>query len=229
MSVAVLVPYRPDGGHRDTNWRWLSDRWRSLFPAWEVVVGEHAEGAWSKSAAITAALARTGADTLVITDADVWVEPVDTLITAVGLVQSGQAPWVVPHRYVRRLDRGSTRWFRAGHRTGLSLAQCAHTGIAGGGMIVVGRDGYEATGGIDPRFAGWGGEDSSWGRCADTLLGEHTRLQGTMWHLWHPPQERLDRRVGSAHNKALTDAYKAAVGDPAAMRALVEEARSWRA
>lgn len=142
------------------------------------------------------------------------------------MVQRGEVPWVVPHRPVRRLNRPATLRFKEGEREfdqRTDQARGTHRGIAGGGLFVITRKGWEAIDGFDPRFKGWGGEDSSMSRAADTLVGRHLRMDGTLWHLWHPPQKRTHRTQGSPASRRLVSAYIRAKGRPALMRSLIDK------
>ena len=78
---------------------------------------------------------------------------------------------------------------------------------------------------FDPRFEGWGGADWSWGWALTTLLGAPVQGGKAAVHLWHPPQARPARQLGSAENEALKARYRAAHRQLDAMRSLVTEAR----
>lgn len=179
-------------------------------------------GPWSKGTAVADALTRTDAEVLVIADADVWVPSIPQAVEAVA---SGQ-PWVVPHRYVHRLDRRSTEAVLTIKPTCTpnKLTQPPYQGVIGGGVTVLRREVYEDCP-LDPRFLGWGQEDESWGLALRTLHGEPMRFDAKLYHHWHLPQERLDRRTGSLEGRALWRRYGAAFGKPDAMRALIAEYR----
>lgn len=232
MTVAVVVPYRPDGGPRDRNWAWLAERWHTTFPTWDLRVGElpASAGPWCKAAAVDLALNDCTADVLVIADADVWVTPTETLAKAVQLAAGG-APWVMPHRQVRRLsEQASARVlgeaggpFEEIGADRRALAERPYVGMRGGGLFAISRGAWVDVGGFDLRFSGWGGEDTAFGRAADTLLGDAVRLPGVLWHLWHPPQPRISRTVGSQPSHVLVSRYRAAHGDRRRMRRLIDE------
>lgn len=79
---------------------------------------------------------------------------------------------------------------------------------------------------MDPRFAGWGQEDHSWGLALFSVAGHPFRGKSHLWHLWHPPQERFSRRYGSQEGRALWLRYSAASRlGPDAMRDLLQEAK----
>ncbi len=224
-TVSVLVPYRSDGAHRDRAWRWVSRWWADRHPAFQVVVGSCGDGPWRKAVAVADALSRADSDLLVLADADVVCSGV---AEAVAQVRSG-APWAIPHRRVYRLTAAATLMVYDG--TGLDraatlagLTRGPYVGVEGGGMAVLPRVAYERAP-LDPRFAGWGGEDQA-AACAWTALhGRPWRGVAPIHHLYHPLQPRLNDHVGSADSHALLVRYLyAAKAGPEAMAALVAEA-----
>ena len=81
------------------------------------------------------------------------------------------------------------------------------------------RAAYDRVHGIDPSFLGWGGEDLAFGWALDTLAGPHTRLTGTLVHLWHPhPAPKLR---GSAESETLVARYRSARGVRRRMDAVI--------
>ncbi|MEU3020076.1 hypothetical protein ABZ635_22075 [Nocardiopsis sp. NPDC007018] len=187
----------------------------------EVVVGEH-EGPWCKARAVADGLSRASGNILVVADADVWSPGWGD---AVDLVQAG-VPWAMPHGPVRRLTHAATQEVLDGHdpHADMDLTQRPYEGWPGGGLVALTRDAYEVAP-LDPRFVGWSGEDESWAHALRALAGEGWRGNAPLWHLWHPPQERMSRRWGSTAARALASRY-ARARTPGRMRALVDEALS---
>jgi hypothetical protein len=211
-SVAVVVPWRPGDPHRHAAWDWLRPRYR-----WPVVEG-WCDGEWCKAAAVADALDRTDAEVLVVADADVWTDGVGQALEAVA---EGWE-WAVPHGDVHRLDRDATEAVVAGGPFGGGLDEKPYPGHPGGGVVVLPRSIYEQCP-LDPRFIGWGGEDDSWGTALRTMFGRPWRGEAPLWHLWHPPQPRMNRFVGSRESHNLAHRYRRAAHDPAAMRFLLSE------
>lgn len=223
MTVAVVVPFDPGEPHRDRNWAWARARWADTHPDWSIVEGRCGAEGWSKGAAVADAVARADAEILVVADADVWC---DTVGAGVDKVDAG-ASWVIPHRHVHRLSPSATQLVVDGREPNrrLGYAQRPYLGVEGGGLVILpARTAIDVP--IDPRFVGWGGEDISWGWALRTLAGPPVRLRGDLWHLWHPPQERRNRRRGSEESEALAGRYRRALGAAGDMRALVDEGRS---
>lgn len=223
-TVAVVVPFTPGSCvHRDAAWNWVRSRYEAFHSPWEIVTAAAPAGeAWSKGTALAAAVAATDAEILVVADADVFIDP-DALRDAVALAVT--EPWVVPHTQVLRLDPDHTTAVLGEHPTWCpqrrwgSYDRSPYDGVAGGGLAVMRRSAWNAVGGMDPAFVGWGYEDESFGRALDTLVGPHRRLTGPLWHLWHPPQANYRR--ANVDNEARWKSYRHAGGSPVAMRALI--------
>jgi hypothetical protein len=221
--VSVLVPWRaaPD---RLAPWAFLRELWAARYPAWQIVEGD-SEGAWCKGAAVRDALTRASGSVLVVADADVWC---DGVARAVEVVTSGVVAWAIPHYRLLRLTAPATADVLASggwptRRTVTTYAERPYPGRPGGGMVVLTRELYERVP-IDPRFRGWGQEDESWALALGTLGGLPFRGVDDLWHLWHKPQARLNRKIGSVANDALHGRYVRARTRPERMRTLVAEA-----
>lgn len=222
-GVSVVIPWRTDNGPRAAALAWMREWYAAHFPDWEVVLGEAPEGNWRKGAAVADALARAKGLTLVVADADCVVAPA-ALTEAVRMVQTGAAPWVVPHTLVHRLDEVSTAAVLGSAPEAVTFGGCVvrkpYQGFAGGGLLVVDRSAYETAGGIPQAFHGWGAEDEALALVLDTLVGEHVRLPHDLWHLWHEHGARV-RDPLYRENRALLRRYKAAAQNADAMWALV--------
>lgn len=229
MSVTLLVPFSPDGAERSRNWAWLRARYEDLYPDWQIVVADDPDGSdgWSKGRAVREALNAAAGDVCIVADADVMVG-VDALTEALRALERGAA-WVVPHGFVYRLSEHATCVVLEDRLRGPvplprhRLAQDLRKGPAGGGMVVGRTNDIENVGGIDPRFIGWGGEDISFARALDTLIGPHMRLGHTMWHLHHPQMYRRQGNRASVESEQLAGRYLDANGDPVAMRDLCDQ------
>lgn len=223
-SVSVIVPWKTRCGWRRRAWEWASELYRERFPEWQVVpVSDGLRGKWSKTrAAIDGARTAFG-DVLVIADGDVWTEGIGAAVEA---VREG-APWAVPHELVYRFTPEATRSILKGAEPDISMPtnEPPYVGEAAGGSVVMTRAVFEECP-PDPRFLGWGGEDSAWAVALTTLFGAPWRGNAPLWHLYHPPQRRITRTVGSHENRGLYLTYKAALNDRRRIRALLDEAQA---
>lgn len=216
-DVSVLIPFAGSCPHRLRALRWVVASLHSDQPEWQIVIGG-IRGQWCKADAVQNAAARASGDVLVVHDADVRA---DQTADAVGEVAAG-APWAIPHRMVRRLSEAGTESFMRGESA--ELSERPYAGRAGGGIVVLPRETWAAVP-LDRRFIGWGQEDESWALALTVLAGKPIRLGGDLMHLWHPPQSRLSRSIGSREGQKLYRRYVAAKRYRHAMRSLVEESK----
>lgn len=218
-SVSVLVPRAGDCPHRARAWEWI----RGQYEGFEVCEGWGNPDAWCKADAVADALTRATGDLLVIHDADVYS---DNLQEAIDAVESGEHEWASPHWTVRRLTEAGTTQFLNGERETAEVSE-DHYAVLGGGIVVIRRDTYERVP-LDRRFVGWGGEDQAAAAAWKTLAGPAFKGRQPLWHLWHPPQQRMSRKVGNVANDELRARYIGARTFNRRMRQLVEEGRQCR-
>lgn len=246
-DVAVIVPYRGDGGARDAAWAHARTWWSMAHPDWALIEGNPPpDGPWSKALAVRDALQQhLAAEVLVIADADVVCPGIEW---AVGAVRAG-ARWAKPHRRVHRLTEAATRAVYAGgalpdpsrmvghgapHQRGSGPIYDSYAGIAGGGLVALSADRYHQAP-LDPRFHGWGQEDAAWGHALTILYGHPWVGTADLYHLWHPPPVRagrqepivgqgtqISRSIGNIDGLELYHRYQAAK-TPAAVLAILAE------
>lgn len=230
--IRVAVPYRADGGHRDRLWDWLRPRWE--HPELHLVEGfDDGDGPFNRAAAVNRALDGPW-DAAVIADADTLV----SLPRVVAAVHWHLTPerLVVPYRQRRLLTEEYTEQILTARRPAptdgpgeASLARFPDASAPepyGGyrsGVIVVHRRLWDRVGGFDEGFVGWGGEDDAFADACETLgSGTPVRLEGEVWHLWHPPSKPdRDDPLYRANLKRY-QSYRRARRSPGAMRALID-------
>jgi hypothetical protein len=230
-DVVVGFPWLPGDPDRDRSAAWVLGRWLDNYPGVHLRTtdGLVADGAsWCRADHVSHIVGASTGPVIVISDVDVWVEP-DAVRAAVDAVRSGSVAWAVPHGDVHRLTAsGSARLMAAGPDGWVpgngEHDQPPYPGYLAGGMYVISRE-VAVDVPMDPRFRGWGQEDESYALALTVLVGAPWRGSAPLYHLWHPPMPRRNRRQGSEASVALCRRYKAASGDAAAMRRLVDEGR----
>lgn len=242
MTVWVVIPWRAGCPYREAAFEHVTRWWTSTYPDWPVVVGPWPVelGPWRKGCAVWNAGVHPGPDdVVVVSDADVIPVGVEEAVESVSPRSWGRpsARWAMPFRMVHRLTPAGTGLVTSG-RLGLSadplppmlgVVEESSVGSAGGGTVVLRGDVFKEIP-IDPRFAGYGQEDLSWSLALHRLVGAPTMRLAPLWHLWHPPQERMrrgatvSRGVGSEAGLRLWKRYRQAT-TPAVMRALLAEAK----
>lgn len=227
-DVDILIPHRSDGGaHRDTNLAWVQRQWHTHFPDWPVRVGTHTKGAWDKAAAVADALRLSTAQTIIVTDNDVWVHRPHDITRAVEAAE--KTGWAMPHNRVFRLNATHTRAYQDNPnlppRT-LRLVRSSYRGVMTGGIFIINRQIYLDHGGLDPRFLGHTGQDLSFGYALQTLVGNPWRGTAELVHLYHPPNPAKNDQRLQKTNRALLDRYSRARHHPVVMRKIIQETRA---
>lgn len=183
MTV-VAVPYRPQPW-RDELWNHLKTRYwprTGLTP----IVGEHTDGPFNRSQAINTAL--TGPwEVAVIADSDTWV-PEPQLREAIKTARRTETLCSALTSVVE-LSEDCTRAILSGDMDFLDIGVDkirSRELETQSSMIVVPRTLWDAVGGMDERFTGWGGEDNAFWRACALIGGKPHRIHGHAYHLWHP-------------------------------------------
>lgn len=177
---------------------------------------------WNKAEAIHDAVRQGEGEVLVVTDADVWVDPEYVTAAVQKVAKSGK--WVMPHQMVYRLDAESSAQWAPYEKFRFKCERLPYIGVPGGGMFIIRRSDYASVP-MDRNFVGHSGQDIAWAHAADSLLGHHTRLKGRMYHLHHPPQPTKGDETYSFPNFALMRAYAKARSSKSRMRQLVDSGR----
>lgn len=224
--VRIIVPRRVDCGERDRLWAYCRPRWEGA--GWELVESHHDNGGpFERSRAINDGA--TGAwDVAVVIDSDIVVDGAKVSEAVAVAHETGQL--VLPYTRRRLVTADGTRRILRGQHPGSwdtvsrpdgNTAHCSS-------VIVVPRRLWDAVGGFDEGFVGWGGEDDAFHAACLTLAGVH-RLPGNVYHLHHRPSPERDWRAPLYLGcKALSERYVqlAEAGDVDGMRQLVDRERS---
>jgi hypothetical protein len=181
VRCVTLVPWR--GGEPRREWCWDITR-PSLeelgFPIFE---GD-SSGSWSRAGALNAASEAAGNWDIAFTADTDTIPEADAVRRAIAWVRStGGAARPHLDRYLLTKE-GTVRIARRGFAE-IQPSDIDHS-WPGGGLLVLTRQAWEAVGGYDESYVGWGFEDS---QMTLSLLRHSSwdRLPGRAWHLWHPP------------------------------------------
>lgn len=215
LSLRIVVPWRGGDPHRETLWARCS---AELDPEL-VVLGRSPDGPFNRAAAINDG-ARGEWDVLVVMDADVLIDQ-EQLNSAVRRSHATQRVVLAFDSYCGFTAR-NTRLYLQGQLTDLERGSAVRRDDHESSCVAIPRAAWEAVGGFDERFIGWGQEDVAFIHAVRVLHGPIERVPGTVYHLWHPASR--ERRPTPAYyaNQERGQRYRA-THDPAAMRALLAE------
>jgi predicted glycosyltransferase involved in capsule biosynthesis len=222
-EVSILIPWRNGEKHREAIFRWTQLRWLELLPHAELVVAGDDSEPFNRSRARNNAFANSFGDVVVLADADTVVPDRQSIEAAVELAEEGH--WVLPYEVYYNAAEADTALL-LDRRPSLDIAEPAQWEFrltdSISGVIVLPRAAYEAAGGYDERFVGWGFEDRAFADALNTLWGPCRRLPGFVVHLWHPVGARdAFGNPSIRDNQSRWLQYRRATGNPTAMRELV--------
>jgi hypothetical protein len=185
VKISVLIPWRPDGEHRQALFDYVSKEW-TRFPV-EVSIGlDDPTGPFNRARALNRAAEQATGDLFAIFDADT-PPPVDVFdrferLDAWGYLFTGLE--------VLRADATTValRRQRSPYDDALPLYGGSPFAL---GVIGVKRDVFEASGGYDERFHGWGMEDLAFAKALKAVAEPTAPLDGNLRSFWHEPASHL--------------------------------------
>lgn len=226
MKTVVLVPRRAGREDRDRIWKFCRSWWENDHD-WPIIEGEHDDGGpFNRAAALNVAADQAGDwDAAVCIDADVLIDA-KQVRSAVSLALVSGGPVLAYDERVHLSTRGTQRvmqgftgnWVHRGFVEAMLRDSCSSA-------YVVTRELWDAVGGFDERFAGWGWEDVAF-RCAtETVSGiELVKISGKLFHLHHVVSGENNRKESTfVANKARGELYREARWDGEAMEALLSQ------
>lgn len=203
-KISLLVPFTTDNARREINWRWLEKYWQAHLPNAEILMGDNDDRPYNKTMAVNHAFTKAKGDIIVILDADCYIDAkiISECAERIRAARkAGRHLWFIPYRRFYRLtERATNVLLRTDPRRPMMFPDPPPRGIWDspnpqgvsashwyGAMIqVMPREAFEAAGGMDERFVGWGGEDISFMHAVDAMYGRHKTTKNSVFHLWHP-------------------------------------------
>lgn len=188
---------------------------------------------WSTARALRAGVPRTIGDIIVqygadhIPDAEVITRAVTIMTTNAGL-PNRTYEWTHLYRDVAYATEESTLALldgapvASGQPDGLGDLEWGARAGCCVGMWAFTRRAWEETGGVDPRFVGWGYGDDAWNRVLEATYGPSPAPPGNVLReLWHPAAYR-DASAENPNQRLYGAEYAPIVGDKAALLAMQE-------
>lgn len=190
MSLAVLIPYRPDSIHRERIHSCTTRMWATNPAPVEVLYCDDGlDGElFSYAKAANWGRANSDADVLVTYSVDALPLPAKALQELETLLMAG-TPWAAIFEGQRRFTADQTERLLGGYEVGEPAGEICPGREA---LLAVRADVWDAVRGYDERFVGWGPEDLAFHRVLKTLYpdGQDVPQHGLFASLWHPPVTR---------------------------------------
>lgn len=214
----VVIPWRP-APTRVPAFERVRAWYASALPEAEIVTVDSDDDVFVLAACRNLGVSLAAPDrVVVISDADTIPEREPLRAAIAAAASSGRVH--LPYDEYRWLGPYGSAQVEAG----VPLEDSAFELVRGAcsGVYVTTPRTWWSHGGQDPLFRGWGFEDAAWFLAHETLLGEPPRRHpGRVFALHHEPEVRAGARFEA--NEQRMGRYRAASGDPEAMRQLVDE------
>lgn len=223
-KLSILIPYQPDNGPRDVNLKWIQKYYRLVMPGVEICIGKSTEKLFNRSHAVNSAAKKATRDIFVIADGDIFYDP--AMLTD-SLKCLKKASWIIPFLTIVKLSESNTKkllqttpsWPTKAEITDFQTIRPSKNSYLGH-LNIISRQNFMAVRGFDERFAGWGGEDDAFACAVNTLCGKFTRLNHTVYHLWHP-HVGYQKNPNADNNRSLRKLYYKADGNKEKMKELL--------
>lgn len=203
MKLSIVIPYRntKKDPMRSNNYYTVLGWFYRIFPKAETVVStDNLDGPFSRSRAINDGVECSSGDTIIICDADL-ITPKPNYETAIDLLDLH--PFVIPfgkvyHLFLRTTEKvwtGDQQINFAEFRQNINVQQIIdiQNSKLAGGTCVITREFFDKMGGYDPRFIGWGWEDTEFCYRVKDRLGDYPILADkSIYHLAHDREPYVD-------------------------------------
>ena len=192
-ETSLLIPYKPDGGWRDQLFKWSVNRYKKVFPEFEICVGQTDDTPFNRARAINLAASKATKDRFCIVDIDTFFDRsvLDGFkVKTYAKVDQGHSYGLTEQTTKELLEQKAPVDTR-----GRILEPMVNNFFC-----LINRYHYEAINGFDESFSGWGCEDNAFYRSLQVYFGEHEIMDGWVYHLWHPVNP--ERGVYSKPNRS---------------------------
>lgn len=234
LSVIMAFRDTSEDQFRFKLWNWIVNQYAEFLPEVQLCVSsDDGEDPFHKTLALNRAAASAKSDVFLLADTDTWV-PSAQVRMALEMITVDPNCWVRPWNLKLKLGERDTNTLLARTHCDSGFPEGAdqpgrweslNTYWAAPHHMFT-RAQFEAVGGFDERFRGWGAEDEAFALSLRSIVGKPKLVRGYAVHLHHPRIGRSgrDQWVGEtdpgANNKLVAE-YRRAVRNPGQMTRLV--------
>lgn len=190
MKISVLIPFRSADPHRVKVWDYLRPQWEALAPDVELCTTTDTDDPtqpFSFARGVNRCRKLATGDVLLVHGADQLLPTAETWARIRRVMRT--APWMWVYSHWMEIQPLPTRLILAG----ADWRHVAHGPVwdHNWAIVAVRADVWDAIGGYDERFVGWGPEDVAFRTVLRRLYPDGVdQGEGVMYALWHPPAPR---------------------------------------
>lgn len=183
---SVVIPFRPNPKepNRTKSFLFVQNFWLNNFDC-EVIYGDSDTTVFNRSQARNNGVSEAKNSNIVLCDADTFCEK-HNVVEAFNLVESS-GRWVLPYTRYYRLSKSFSDHVINNR---IDIINKPYYDIkfvknSWSGVICLTKDMFDAVGGYNEAYQGWGFEDYEFKNKLDASVGPHLRTKGSSYHLWH--------------------------------------------
>jgi hypothetical protein len=230
-DISIIIPISNTmEAERKRNLDYLQKRCSILFPAAEIIVETDNSGNedYCKGRAINNAAKRASREVLLIADADV-VFTQEQILNSLPFLND--YAWVLPYTYLYKINQTMSnivvKYPIDDNLPSLSteafLTILTRQNPRNGALQLLTKESFNAVGGYDERFVGWGDEDVAFCCALQSIVGKGYCYNDKIYHLWHPQQSSYKPHKMRTQDKnyKLRQYYEGFINKPKEMQKLL--------
>lgn len=187
-QFSILIPFASDGGQREKVYQWLVRYYQEHLPEAEVVTHPVAVSdllKLNRSALRNDIVRHATTDALLILDADCLLPP-DYIRAMMGNISHESAPTLYQAALLGCVSKNATSRIIAASDGVVREADIEKYEMNPVGLFfAMSRRTWDAIGGFNEAYVGWGAEDSEYVLVARSKGIPVERVPGNTYHLWH--------------------------------------------
>ena len=199
--ISLILPFKNSNDERSRILEWSIERYKKVFPEFEIVVEENNDVLFNKSKAINAAVERASHDILCMCDIDALydrrlVVNALPLLGKTGCVKVPECNGAFGTGCLALREECTEQLFNS--KIPLVNIELTYDwrNIANHFALVT-KETFYSAGGYDEGFKGWGCEDNAFFKAMEIMSGPFEPINWPVYHLWHTlsPEQALTRGV----------------------------------
>jgi len=196
-KYSIVIPYKKSDVQRDLNLQFLLNEYKKMFN-FEIIISQDNNKDLNVSRLRNLGVKQAQGEYIILLDADLYV-PKKMILDGIKLIK--KQPYVISKKNsVNDLGVIDTRNLIKKNILPQNIPLSLRTTVA---FMIISKKIYNKVGGYDERFKNWGGEDNAFIHTLRMHCPQIERVEGKIYHLWHPVQNTKKNFKNSVNYKLM--------------------------